>query len=179
MAALIDDLLDVSRIGAGHLNLNKEVMDLGELLSNLQTSLRASFEAVRQQLIMALPDRPLYVHADRTRLIQVFSNIFQNANKYTPSGGRITVQLRQEQDDVVVSVRDTGLGIPRAMLDRVFELFAQLDRSYARTRGGLGIGLNVAKRLVEAHDGHIEARSEGEGLGSEFIVRTPLFEAPE
>lgn len=179
MATLIDDLLDVSRIGAGHLDLNKELIDLGELLSNLQTSLRASFEAVRQQLIMALPDRSLYVHADRTRLIQVFSNLLQNANKYTPSGGRITVELRQEQTDVVVSVRDTGMGIPTAMLDRVFELFSQVDRSYVRTRGGLGIGLNVAKRLVEAHDGHIEARSEGEGLGSEFIVRLPLFEAPK
>lgn len=178
MSEIIDDLLDTSRIGRGQVKLNREVLELGELLESVQSSLRPSFETARQQLDLVLADRPLYVSADRVRLTQVFSNLLQNANKYTPTGGRITVTLWRSQAQAVVSVRDTGVGIPNAMLSQVFELFAQVDRSPESTRGGLGIGLNVAKRLIELHEGHIEARSDGEGLGSEFIVRLPSVESP-
>jgi CheY-like chemotaxis protein len=117
------------------------------------------------------------VCGDRTRLTQAISNLLHNANRYTPVGGRITVSARQEHAEVVLSVRDTGVGIPRAKLDEIFELFAQVDQRSARSREGLGIGLNVARRLIEIHSGRIEAYSEGEGQGSEFIVRLPLREA--
>lgn len=176
---LVEDLLDASRIGAGRLQLQKEIIDIGALLENVLSSLRPAFEAARQQLNLALPSTSICAYADRARLIQVFSNILQNANKYTPQGGRVAVELRQEQADVVVSIRDTGIGIPAAMLERVFELFAQVDPSSNRTRGGLGIGLTVAKRLVQIHGGEIVARSAGEGLGTEFTIRLPACEPSE
>ncbi|HEU4654365.1 MAG TPA: PAS domain S-box protein [Steroidobacteraceae bacterium] len=179
LARLVDDLLDVSRAGTGKLHLNKEALDLGELVDNVQSSLRSQFEASHQELVVASPVGSAYVLGDRIRLTQVFANLLQNANKYTPKGGRVTVALRQEQKDAVVIISDTGIGIPAAMLDRVFDLFAQVEHSHERTRGGLGIGLNIAKRLVELHDGHIEARSEGEGRGSAFVVRLPMFEREE
>jgi PAS domain S-box-containing protein len=178
MGRLIDDLLEVSRIGAGRVELTREVIDLGELLENVQSSLQPSFEASRQQLLLLPPNGSLHVYGDRIRLTQVFSNLLQNANKYTPAGGRITMETQKEADRIVVIIRDTGIGIPAAMIEKVFELFSQVDPSHHRTRGGLGIGLNVAKRLIELHEGQIEARSEGEGLGSEFIVRLPSLESP-
>jgi PAS domain S-box-containing protein len=173
MTHLVDELLDVSRISAGRVDLQYEHVDLGRLLENIGNSLKPTFEAAHQALTLTVPTEPLYVYGDRTRLIQVFSNILNNANKYTPSRGRIAVEVRREQSGALVSVKDTGIGIPPAMLDQVFELFAQVDPSFHRTQGGLGIGLTVAKRLIEIHGGHIEARSEGEGQGSEFIVRLP------
>src|SRR6185295_18823139 len=110
-----------------------------------------------------MPAGALYVRGDRTRLTQVFSNVLHNANKYTPQGGHIGLTLRREGDDAVVSIKDTGAGIAAAMLDRVFDMFMQVDRSHRRTRGGLGIGLTLARRLVQLHNGSIEARSASEG----------------
>jgi CheY-like chemotaxis protein len=120
-------------------------------------------------------EEPIWVLADPTRIEQVISNLISNAAKYTEPGGRIAVQLRREGDVAVLLVRDTGIGIDPAMLDRVFELFAQVDQSPARTRGGLGVGLTLVKRLVEMHGGTVKARSEGLSKGSEFEVRLPLL----
>jgi PAS domain S-box-containing protein len=168
---LVDDLLDLSRIRTGRIDLLTEDVDLGALLQALEHSLRPTFEALRQQLTVAIPSIPVFVRGDQARLIQVFTNILTNANKYTPIGGHIWVGIEALQGEAVVRVRDTGIGIPSNMLDEVFQLFAQVNRSPQRTRGGLGIGLAVAKRLVELHDGRIEAHSAGEGQGSEFVIR--------
>jgi PAS domain S-box-containing protein len=174
MTRLVDDLLDVSRISTGRLELKEELIDVGALLRGLESALRPSVDASHQKLSLQLPDETLCVQADRTRLTQILTNILHNANKYTPDGGRITVQLRREGHEALVSIRDTGIGIPPGMLDRIFELFAQVDRSHERSRGGLGIGLTLAKRLVNLQKGSIAAYSAGEGQGSEFVVRLPL-----
>jgi PAS domain S-box-containing protein len=175
---LVDDLLDLSRVRTGRIDLLTEDVDLGALLQALEHSLRSVFEGVRQQLTLTIPADPVYVRGDRGRLMQVFSNILTNANKYTPAGGHIWVELASSGGEVVVRVRDTGIGIPPNMLKEVFQLFAQVDRFSRRTHGGLGIGLAVAKRLVELQNGHIEARSSGEGQGSEFITRFPRSDRP-
>jgi PAS domain S-box-containing protein len=173
MTHLVDDLLDLSRVRKGRIDLLTENVDLGALLQALEQSLRPAFEAMGQQITLALPAHPIYVRGDRARLVQVFSNILTNASKYTPPGGHIRIELESSEGDGVVRVRDTGIGIPADMLDEVFQLFAQVNRSSQLTRGGLGIGLAVAKRLIELHGGSIEARSAGEGQGSEFILRLP------
>jgi PAS domain S-box-containing protein len=178
MTHLVDDLLDLSRIRTGRIDLLTERLDLGSLLRALERSSRPMFEAMEQHFTVSLPSDAVYVRGDRARLVQVFSNILTNANKYTPAGGHIRVELEHSNEQAVVRVRDTGIGIPAEMQDEVFQLFAQVDRSSQRTRGGLGIGLALAKRLVELHDGNIEAHSAGEGLGSEFVVRLPQSDAP-
>jgi CheY-like chemotaxis protein/nitrogen-specific signal transduction histidine kinase len=176
MKRLVDDLLDASRIGAGRLELEEELVDLGALLRGVENALRPEFRDSDQRFSVTLPAATLCVQGDRTRLIQVFSNVLHNAHKYTPRGGRISLNLRREADEAVVSIKDTGAGISPAMLDRVFDLFMQVDRSHRRTHGGLGIGLTLARRLLQLHNGSIEARSAGEGRGSEFVIRLPLRE---
>jgi PAS domain S-box-containing protein len=178
MTHLVDELLDVSRIGSGRVELQVELVDLSALLRTVESSQRLAFDAAHQSLTLTLPNEPVYVYGDWARLIQVFSNLLQNANKYTPANGQIAVEARREGSEAIVSVRDTGIGIPPDKLSEVFELFAQLDRSSFRTRGGLGIGLTLAKRLTELHRGSIEARSAGEDRGSEFVVRLPACETP-
>jgi PAS domain S-box-containing protein len=174
MTRLVDDLLDISRISTGRIELKEELVDLGVLLRGIESALRPSFDSSHQSFSLGLPAEKLCVKADRTRLTQVFTNVLHNANKYTPPAGRVMVQLRREAQEAVVSIRDTGIGIPPGMLDQIFDLFAQVDRSHERTRGGLGIGLTLAKRLVDLHGGSITAHSAGKGQGSEFIVRLPL-----
>jgi PAS domain S-box-containing protein len=178
MTHLVDDLLDLSRIRTGRIDLLTDRMELGSLLRALERSSRPMFEGMEQQFSVSLPSHAIYVRGDRARLIQVFSNILTNANKYTPAGGQIRVELEQGAGEAVVRIRDTGIGIPAGMLEEVFQLFAQVDRSSQRTRGGLGIGLAVTKRLIELHGGRIEAHSAGEGLGSEFVIRLPQSDAP-
>ena len=177
MTRLVDDLLDVARIGAGRIQLAPELIELGDLLRSIEGSLSSTFQASGQQLTVSASAEPIHVYGDRTRLVQVFSNLLQNANKYTPRAGRIDVDLRREADYAVVTVSDTGYGIPAEMLRGVFELYVQVDPLNQRTRGGLGIGLALAKRLVELHGGKIEAHSPGETKGSVFIVRLPLSQA--
>jgi PAS domain S-box-containing protein len=179
MTRLVDDLLDVARVSAGRVELREELVDVGQLLASITGALRPAFDAARQPLDVTIPPEPLYVYGDRIRLTQAFSNLLHNANKYTPRGGRVAVEARQGQAAVEITIRDTGIGIPPSKLDEVFELFAQVGSGTDRAREGLGIGLTVTKRLVEIHGGRIEARSDGEGRGSEFIVRLPLREAPE
>jgi PAS domain S-box-containing protein len=173
MTHLVDDLLDVSRITSGRIRLQPEPVELTELLKNVIESFRQSAESARHQVTFAASGEPVYVTGDRIRLTQIFSNIFHNAVKYTPPGGRIDIALHTEGRRAHVRIRDNGMGIPREKLDHIFEPFAQLDRAYEHS-DGLGIGLTLAKRLVELHQGRIEARSEGRGKGTEFLVRLPL-----
>src|SRR6185312_4418502 len=134
---------------------------------------RQSAETSRHQITFLPPGVPVHVSGDRVRLTQVFSNILHNAIKYTPPGGKIEVVLRTEEQQAVVSIRDNGMGVPAEMLSHIFEPFAQLDRSYERPDGGLGIGLTLARRLVELHQGRIEARSAGRGNGTELLIELP------
>ena len=178
MTHLVDDLLDVSRITSGRIRLHLEPLELGELLKAVTETYRQSAEAARHQITLTTSSgEHLHVSGDRTRLTQVFSNVLHNAVKYTPAGGSIDVTLRMENRQVVVSVRDTGMGIPPEMLEHIFEPFAQLDRSYERADGGLGIGLTLAKRLIELHGGRIEAKSPGRGKGTELLIRLPVTAA--
>jgi CheY-like chemotaxis protein len=127
------------------------------------------------KLIIELPDEPIYLNADRTRLAQVFGNLLNNSNKYTPKGGVITVTVARRGNEAEISVADTGSGIPPDKLDSIFDMFMQIDRTVERSQGGLGIGLTLVKRLVQMHGGSIEAKSAGRGQGSEFIVRLPVM----
>jgi PAS domain S-box-containing protein len=177
MTHLVDDLLDVSRITSGRIRLHPEPLELTELLKTVIDTCRQSPEAARHRITLTPSGAPVHVSGDHTRLTQVFSNILHNAVKYTPPGGRIEVALRGEDGEATVAIRDNGMGIPPEMLDHIFEPFAQLDRSYERPDGGLGIGLALAKRLLELHHGRIEARSAGRGQGTEFLIRLPSIAA--
>jgi len=180
MVRLVDDLLDVSRISRGRLELRKERLELTTVLNSAIETSRPLIEASGHQLTVAFPSEPVYVDADLVRLAQVFANLLNNAAKYSERGGHITLAAARRDDQVVVSVRDTGVGIPANMLPRIFDLFIQVDRSLEKSQGGLGIGLSLVQRLVEMHDGTVEAQSEGHGLGSEFIVTLPVVAiAPE
>jgi two-component system CheB/CheR fusion protein len=175
MTRLIDDLLDVSRFTRGTLELRKEELELSQVLRSAVEKNRQFINESGVELIVALPSRPVNLNADRVRLTQVLSNLLSNAAKYTERGGSITLRAEREGNEVAMSVRDTGIGIPPDKLDHIFEIFAQLDVSLERTRGGLGLGLTLVKRLVELHGGKVEAKSEGVGKGSEFTVRLPVL----
>jgi len=183
MVRLVDDLLDVSRITRGKIELRKERVELAAVVASAVETSRPLIEASGHELTVTLPPEPIPLDADLTRLAQVFSNLLNNAARYTEQGGHIwlTAELasggRQPPDEVVVKVRDTGLGIPADMLPKIFEMFTQVDRSLERSQGGLGIGLTLVKRLVEMHGGSVEARSDGPGQGSEFTVRLPAAAA--
>jgi PAS domain S-box-containing protein len=177
LARLIDDLLDVARIHRGTVALRREPTDAAAALERAVEAVRPLVEARGHALSVATADGPLRVLADPTRLEQVFGNLLANAAKYTEPGGRIEAAAGRRGAEVVVAVRDNGVGIPPEMLPKVFDLFAQVDRSLARSEGGLGIGLTLVKRLVEGHGGTVEARSEP-GRGSEFVVRLPALAAP-
>jgi PAS domain S-box-containing protein len=175
MVRLIDELLDLSRISRGKIELRKERVDLAAILQSAIETSRPLIETAHHVLTVNLPSEPVFVEADLTRLAQVFANLLNNAAKYTDKGGHIQLSATRSETEVIVSIKDNGLGIPVEMLSQVFEMFTQVDRSLEKARGGLGIGLSVAKRLVEMHAGKIEAISNGHGAGSEFIVRLPLF----
>ncbi len=174
LARIVDDLLDVSRITRGKIALKEEVLDLIGVVSRVLESCRPLIDARRHDVDLQLADGLVPVVADATRLSQVVLNLISNAVKYTPEGGRITIAVEREADNAVLRVRDTGIGIPSALLPKVFDLFVQGERSLDRTEGGLGIGLTLVKRLIELHGGSVEASSGGPGQGSEFIVRLPL-----
>jgi PAS domain S-box-containing protein len=178
LVRLVDDLLDVSRISRGKLALRREQIELAAVLENAVETSRPVIEAAGVELSISVSHEPLYVDGDTTRLAQVFANLLNNAAKYSERGRRIQLAAQRQGSDVVVSVKDEGVGIPRAMLSTIFDLFTQVDRSLERSQGGLGIGLTLVKRLVQMHGGSVEARSEGRGRGSEFVVRLPA-ELPE
>jgi signal transduction histidine kinase len=174
LVRLIDDLLDVSRISRDKLELRRELVSLAEVVRHAVETSAPLVEQAGHAFELELPPDELLVDADPVRLAQVVSNLLSNACRYTERGGRIVLAVARAGGEAVISVRDNGIGIPPAMLDSIFEMFVQLDRRLERARGGLGIGLTLVKRLVSLHGGTIEARSEGLGAGSEFVVRLPL-----
>jgi PAS domain S-box-containing protein len=174
MTRLIDDLMDISRITRDRLEMRSEHAELAKVIQGAVETNRALIESSGHELHVTLPDEPVYLEADIVRLAQVFSNLLNNAAKYSDRGSRIWLAAEQQDGEVRVSIRDEGIGIPSEMLPRIFEMFTQVDRSLERTQGGLGIGLTIVRRLVEMHGGSIEARSEGVDRGSEFIVRLPV-----
>jgi signal transduction histidine kinase len=177
MARLVDDLLDLSRIARGQVPLRRERLDLAAVVRLAVQTSEPLIQARNHRLTVSLPDRPLALEGDQARLVQVLTNLLNNAAKYTDPGGRIELSAGQEGDEAVVRVRDSGVGIPRDMLPRIFDLFMQVEGSRDRSQGGLGIGLALVRRLVELHGGTVSAHSTGPGRGSEFVVRLPL--APE
>jgi CheY-like chemotaxis protein len=175
MKRLVDDLLDINRITRNQLELKKTEINLGLVLEEAVEASRPDLEATGHTLTILPAPQPIFLEADSLRLTQVFGNLLTNACKYTDSGGRIEVAVEQQGSDVVVRVSDNGIGIRADLLTTVFDRFVQIDGSVPRTRGGLGIGLALAKQLVELHGGTITAHSAGLGLGSEFVVRLPIL----
>jgi two-component system CheB/CheR fusion protein len=175
MTRLIDDLLDVSRITQDRLELRRERVGLAQILREAVEMSRPLIAQEGHELEVSVPHDPVLLDADAARLAQVFANLLNNAAKYTPAGGRIALCAWCEGSEVLVSVRDNGVGIAPDMLPQVFEMFLQVDSSEGRARGGLGIGLTLVKRLVTMHQGTVEARSDGLGAGSEFLVRLPAL----
>jgi CheY-like chemotaxis protein/two-component sensor histidine kinase len=163
----------VARITRNRLELRKERVVLADAIQQAVEACRPMIDAHGHRFTLKLPQEPVHLDADPVRLAQVFGNLINNACKYTPPGGRITVRAREEAGDVVVSVTDTGIGIAAEMLPKVFDLFAQADGSLEQSRGGLGIGLTLVKQLVELHGGQVDALSTGAGGGSTFTVRLP------
>jgi PAS domain S-box-containing protein len=174
LVRLVDDLLDVARISRGKIELRKEQTDIASIVERAVETSRPIIEAAKHHFTIKLPDEPMYVDADVTRIAQVLSNLLNNAAKYTHEGGHIELAVEATDTEAVLRVRDDGIGIPAEMLTRIFDMFTQVDASIVRTQGGLGIGLTIAKRMVEMHGGRLEAASEGVGRGSTFTVRLPL-----
>ena len=177
MVRLVDDLLDVSRITTGKLAVRKGAVELQDIVRDALESVRHFIESRRHTLELQVAPEPIMVDADRTRLAQVFSNLLNNATKYTPPGGRISLVVEREGREGVVRVRDTGIGIASGSMAAIFDMFVQLDRSLERSQAGLGVGLTLARRLVQLHGGELSVHSEGPGRGSEFVVRLPLVPA--
>ncbi len=175
MVRLVDDLLDVARITTGKVELRRETFDLAAAVHDAVETSRPLLDAAGQSITMTLPETPIYVHADRTRLAQVFGNLLNNSSKFSDRGQPIAIAITHDGGQAVVSIRDTGVGIPREALKKIFDMFGQADLHGARSRGGLGIGLSLVKRIAEMHGGTVEARSEGAGRGSEFVVRIPMI----
>ena len=175
LGRLVDDLLDVARITRGRIPLRKQQVALADVLQRAEEAVREWVDERGHRLVARHPDDSIKVDADPARLEQVIVNLLSNAAKYTEPGGTIDLSAERDGDEVLIRVRDTGMGIAAHVLPRVFDLFAQADRSLDRAQGGLGIGLTVARRLVELHGGSIDARSEGPGRGAEFIVRLPVL----
>jgi signal transduction histidine kinase len=176
LAGLVDDLLDVSRITHGQINLRKQTLELAEVVAQAVETSRPLLEARQHHFEIHLPGEPIFVEADPTRLAQVILNLLNNSAKYTEEGGHIRLTVERENGEVVLRVRDSGMGIPPEILPKIFELFAQGERTLDRSQGGLGIGLTLVRRLVELHGGKVQAFSEGLGKGSEFVVRLPALQ---
>lgn len=174
LVRLVDDLLDVSRINQGKILLKLERIDLTQLVEEALQAIRPLIDDAPRKFTSTLPDKPIYLQGDGTRLTQVIRNLLTNATKFSHDGGHIRINLTQEGNHAVLRVQDDGIGIPADQLDYIFGLFAQVDASYTRTQGGLGLGLTLVKEFVEKHHGQIEARSAGLGKGSEFIIHLPL-----
>jgi CheY-like chemotaxis protein len=174
MTRMVDDLLDVSRITRGKVDLQKETISLVLVVELAVEASRPLIEDYHHHLTIALPPEPVLVDVDPARLAQVLSNLLNNAAKYTDEGGQISLTAEQMDKDVIIRVRDTGIGIAPDLLPKIFDLFTQADRTLSRSRGGLGIGLTLVRSLVELHDGRVTAHSKGLGQGSEFVVRLPI-----
>jgi PAS domain S-box-containing protein len=176
LTRLVDDLLDVSRIVQGKLTLKRALLDLIAVIEQAVEAARPVMEGRRHTLTVSVPHSSIRLDGDAVRLIQVFSNLLDNAAKYTPEGGGVWLTATLAGGEVAVSVRDTGEGITGGLLPYLFDIFTQAERSLDRSQGGLGLGLTIVQKIVEMHGGRIEAKSEGLGKGSEFIVRLPIHE---
>jgi PAS domain S-box-containing protein len=175
LARLIDDLLDVSRIRTGKVELRRSRMELSAVVGQAVDLIRPLCEERGHELAVSLPPEAVWLEADIARLEQVLSNLLNNAVKFTEDGGRISLAAERQGYEVVIRIKDTGVGITPELLPRIFDLFTQGDLSLDRSRDGLGIGLTLSRRLVELHGGVLEAHSEGLGKGSEFIIRLPAL----
>jgi len=173
MVKLIDELLEVSRISTGKVVLQKERADMRAVVTMALEGSQPLVDAAHHSLHLEMLDEPVWVFGDPSRLAQVVSNLVNNAAKYTPNGGRIRVALSRQGGDALVSVEDSGMGIPDNMLNHVFDMFAQVNRTLDRSQGGLGIGLSLVRRLMELHGGSVEVHSEGLDCGSRFTIRLP------
>jgi signal transduction histidine kinase/ActR/RegA family two-component response regulator len=178
LAHLIEDLLDVSRISRDKVTLRRESIDVTSIINGAVATVRPLMDEKHHKLNLELPSEAIHVFADPTRAEQIVANLLTNAAKYTKKGGRVTVRVAQEDDQAVIHVADTGIGLSHESLTRVFDLFAQADRTLDRSEGGLGIGLTVARKLAEMHGGSITADSDGLGKGSTFTVRLPISQQP-
>jgi signal transduction histidine kinase len=174
LVRLINDLVDVSRISHGTIQLRREPIDLGRVVASAIENARPLIDNAGHELVVSLPDQPIVMCGDPTRLVQVLQNLLNNAARYTERRGRIWLSAERVNDEVVIRVKDEGIGIPADMLEQIFEMFTQVDRPHEQARGGLGIGLSLVKTLVELHGGSVKAFSAGPGQGSEFVVRLPL-----
>jgi len=179
LVRLVDDLLDVSRITRGKIELKIESVDVEQVIQEAIETSRPGIDAQRHTLSLQLPNVPLQVRGDYARVAQILSNVLNNAAKYTPRGGRVSLSATNEDGEAVFRIRDSGVGIPQEFLSSIFDPFTQVDRSLARSHGGLGIGLTLVRRLVEMQNGSVTVRSEGRNRGSEFTVRLPLAAAGE
>jgi signal transduction histidine kinase/CheY-like chemotaxis protein len=179
MVRLVDDLLDVSRINTGKFAIKMGRVELKAVVNDALEVVRSYIELHGHELVIELPDRPVFLHGDATRLAQILSNLLNNAAKYTNRGGRVSLAARVEERSLVINVADNGIGIAPDMLHNVFDMFVQVDSTLERTNAGLGVGLSLARRLVELHGGSIEAHSAGLNRGSEFVVRLPIVVEPE
>jgi PAS domain S-box-containing protein len=174
MVRLIDDLLDVSRISRGKIELREERVELATIVTQALEAARPLCDQMGHQINIRLPTEPIYLSADSIRLAQILGNLLNNACKFTPREGDIRLSVERNRQDAVIRVTDNGIGIPAEKLPHIFDMFSQLDTSLERSQGGLGIGLSLVKNLVELHGGRVEARSEGVGRGSEFVVHLPI-----
>jgi signal transduction histidine kinase/CheY-like chemotaxis protein len=174
LVRLIDDLLDLSRISRGKLSLRREHVELAPIIHQAVETCRPIANGANHDMTVTLPPQPIYLNADPVRLSQVVNNLLNNACKFAGRDGRINLNANRLGNELIIAVKDNGIGIPPEKLGLIFEMFSQVDQSLERSHGGLGIGLTLAKRLVELHGGSIEARSDGLGAGSEFVVRLPV-----
>ncbi len=179
MVRLIDDLLDVSRIATGKLPLHRARMRLASVLDMAIATARPHLDQAGHHLTVSIPDESIAIDGDESRLAQVFANLLHNACKYTEPGGEIALTVTVQGDEVAISIRDNGIGIPPEFLPRLFEKFSQVAPALDRSQGGLGLGLALVRGIVRRHDGRVEARSEGPGLGSEFVVVLPMVRSED
>jgi len=178
MVRLVDDLLDVSRITKGKLRLAKEQVDLRIIVNHAAETVRPLMDARKHDFSVALPTQPIWVEADPDRMEQVVINLLNNAAKYTDSNGLIRMTIHEEQGEAVIRVRDNGVGIASDLLPHIFELFTQVDGSLGRSYGGMGVGLALARNLIEMHEGRLQVASAGLGKGCEFSIKLPMLAAP-
>ncbi len=178
LKTIVDELLEVSHFTTGRITLRQGDVDLRSVVGNAVESVRTQLEERKHELTVSLPPEPVWLHADAARLEQVVVNLLTNAAKYTDPTGRIGLDLKEEGQEAVLRVRDSGVGIAPDLLPHIFDLFTQAERSLDRSQGGLGIGLTMVRRLVELHGGKVDVHSEL-GLGSEFVVRLPVRPATE
>lgn len=176
LSRLVEDLLDISRISEGKISMQKERIALSTILQSAIEASETNLEAGGHRFVIDEPAEPIWLEADHTRMAQVVANLLNNAAKYTPDGGTITLSAAREGGQVAIRVRDNGVGIPLEMQSRIFQIFAQIEDHRKQAAGGLGIGLALVRQIVALHDGSIEVASEGEGKGSTFTVRLPVLD---